>query len=116
MNKINLSNLQLKTFTEQDASDYCLLNNINRHVITELDLSGNKLTDITGIKLFKNLETLYLYNNETADISVLKDLNKLKTLNISYNQIIDISPIKYLKNLEILCLHNNKIKDISMIK
>ena len=29
MNKIILNNLKLKTFTEQDALDYCLLNNIN---------------------------------------------------------------------------------------
>ena len=28
MNKIELVNLKLKTFTEQDALDYCILNNI----------------------------------------------------------------------------------------
>ena len=48
MNKIKLSNLELKIFTEQDALDYCQINNINTDNITELDLYDNKLTDISG--------------------------------------------------------------------
>ena len=59
MNKLNLSRLELKTFTEQDALDYCLLNNINPENIEILDLSWNKLTDISGIKLFKNIQRLF---------------------------------------------------------
>ena len=94
MNKINLQNLKLKTFTEQNALDYCLLNNINPLNITELDLYDNKLTDISGIKLFKNL----------------------KELNLAYNKLINISDLKYLKKLKILILFNNNIKDISSIQ
>ena len=58
MNEIILNELELKTFTEQDALDYCLLNNINPDKITILFLYNNKLTDISGIKLFKNIKTL----------------------------------------------------------
>ena len=72
MNIIKLVNLELKTFTEQDVSDYCLLNNINPEDITELNLYNNELTDISGIKLFKNLEDLSLHYNLIKDISVLK--------------------------------------------
>ena len=43
---IFLRNLKLKTFTEQDAEDYCQINNINSDNITELYLNNNKLTDI----------------------------------------------------------------------
>ena len=85
---MNLSNLKLKTFTEQDVLDYCLLNNINPDKIIELWLSFNLLTDISGIKLFKNLKRLYMNNNKIKDISV----------------------IQYLKNLEILYIHNLKLK------
>ena len=95
MNIINLDNLELKTFTLQDAEDYCLLNNINPLNITELIFYNNYLTDISGIKVFKNL----------------------KELNIEYNKITDISVLRDLKNLEILYLEgNNKITDISVIK
>ena len=53
--RIDLRNLELKVFTEQDAEDYCNLNSINLNKITDLNLSHNKLTDISGIKLFKNI-------------------------------------------------------------
>ena len=72
MKEINLNNLQLKTFTEQNVIDYCSINNINPDNIIELYLSINKLTDISGIKLFKNLNTLSLNSNKIKNISVLK--------------------------------------------
>ena len=115
MNYLNLQYLKLKTFTEQDALDYCQINNLNPNDITVLYLYNNELTDITGIKLFKNLEKLYLNNNELINISVLKNLNKLKILILTNNKLTDISIVKYLKNLEILYLKNNEITDISII-
>ena len=39
MNKILLKYLNLKTFSEQDIIDYCLLNDINPENIIYLDLS-----------------------------------------------------------------------------
>jgi len=144
MNIIELSYLELKTFTEQDASDYCQLNSIISENITELDLFGNELTDITGIKLFKNLKELLLFDNDKLknisavqylnnlevlksvncnikNISVLKNLIKLKRLDLGYNQITDISVIQYLKNIEILDirelkLESDQIKYINSLK
>jgi len=115
---LHLSDLELKTFTEQDALDYCLLNDINPEEILILYLYKNKLTDISGIKLFKNLKRLDLqYNDEIKDISVLKDLNKLEILDIKglkleSDQIQYINSLKKLKTL--LC--NNGFKDISALK
>ena len=54
MNQINLTNLSLRTFTEQDASDYCQLNNIDSDSIIELNLYCNNLTDISYLKILKN--------------------------------------------------------------
>ena len=121
MNKINLNSLELKTFTEQDAVDYCQINNINFEEIIELSLKDNKLTDISGIKLFKNLKSLYLSNNKLTDISVLKTLKQLIVLNLSKNEIKNISVIQYLNNLEILTLgwlklKSNQIKYINSCK
>ena len=72
MKYLFLGNLYLKTFTEQNALDYCLLNNINSDNITELYLHNNELTDITGVKLFKNVEYLDIANNELTDINIKK--------------------------------------------
>ena len=106
LNNLDLINLNLKTLTKQDILDYCSINNLNLNDIIKLYLNDNKLTDITGIKLFKNLISLNLENNELTDISVLKDLNKLKTLSIGKNKITDISAVQYLNKLKILSISN----------
>ena len=110
MNTIHLENLNLKTFTEQNTEDYCLLNNINPDNITELFLYENELTDISGVKLFKNLEYLNLFNNKITDILILKNLNKLETLYLSDNKLTDISVIQYLNNLIILGIRNLRLE------
>ena len=116
MNKIHLPNLELKTFTEQDALDYCSINNINSDNITELDLFNNELTDISGIKLFKNLKELYINYNKIKDISVIKNLTGLEYLNITNLKLESdqIKYIQYLNNLEELWC-NKGFKDMSVI-
>ena len=110
MKEILLTNLELKTFTAQNASDYCQINNINYNKIIGLDLFNNELTDISGIKLFKNVEILDLNKNQLTDISVLKNLKKLKILLINNNKIKDISVIQYLNNLETLYIDNLELE------
>ena len=112
MNKIIISlyELKLKTFTEQDVLDYCLLNNINYDSIKELILYKNELTDISGIKLFKNLEYLNIEYNKITDIIILKNLKKLEILYLQNNQITDISVIKYLTELQSLSITNLELK------
>ena len=108
--EINFFNLDLKTFTEQDVLDYCQINNINPDNIIKLWLHDNKATDISGIKLFKNLIRADLAYNELTNISVLKDLKNLDYLDISNNKITDISALKDLKNLEYLNIENLELK------
>ena len=125
-NELNLSQLKLKTFTEQDTSDYCLLNNLNPSNIILLDLSINELTDISGIRLFKNLEILWLDYNFIKDISVIQYLKNLKELSIQ-NLELKSDQIRYinsLKNLETLFYINgfknmsfiDKLNDIKILK
>jgi len=110
MNKIDLGNLKLKVFTEQDVIDYCFLNNLNINKITELDLSVNQLTDISVLKHLKKLELLSIENNKITDISALKDLKNIRELNISNNQIKDISVIQNFKELETLDIESLKLE------
>ena len=115
MNQIKLKFLELKTFTEQNALDYCQINNINQDNITILYLYHNKLTNISGIRLFKNTESLYLFGNKLTDISVIKDLNNLKWLSINYLEL-ESDQIKYInkcKNLEtLICINGFKNRSI----
>lgn len=84
-------------------------------LIQDLNLSSNKLTDISGIEKLTDLQILHIANNEIGDISKLSSLNKLKTLNISNNNIEDISSIKNIYTIRTLNVSNNLIKDISPV-
>ena len=110
MNEIFLYSLKLKTFTEQDVLDYCSINNINPDKITKLNLYDNELTDISGIKLFKNLEFLDISHNLIKDISVLNNLKNLKILILFNTNINNISSIQYLKNLMVLDIMDLKLE------
>ena len=116
MNRINLTNLQLKTFTEQAALDYCQINNLNPDDIIIIYLNNNELTDISGIKLFKNLKDLHIDSNELTVISSIKFLDNLGFLSLNNNKITDISVLINLKNLEILGIGKNYLKDISPVQ
>ena len=107
---IDLYSLKLITFTEQDALDYCLLNDINYNNIKTLYLNSNELTDISGIKLFKNIEILSLGFNEITDISVIKNLKNLKQLYLDDNKVEDIFVLNYLNNIEVLDIKNLQLE------
>ena len=117
MNVLNLKKLNLKTFTEQDASDYCQLNNLILDNIIIIYLNVNQLTDISGLKLFKNLQQLFLQNNKIEDISVIQNLNKLKHLDLRYLKLESdqIKYIKFLKKLKSLWCENG-FRDMSVLK
>ena len=110
MNGINLQSHNLKTFTEQDALDYCSINNLNINKITLLFFNFNQLTDVSGIKIFKNLKRLYIGHNEIKDISCLKDLKELRDLYICNNKIKDISVIEYLTKLRLLDIRSLELE------
>ncbi|CAL6054146.1 leucine-rich_repeat domain-containing protein [Hexamita inflata] len=98
--------------------EYCYLLSFLTN-LTQLNLSGNKISDIFSISKLKNLKKINLGSNCIDDISVLlsfTDLIYLAELNLSQNQISDISSISKLKNLKILDLSCNNIEDISVLQ
>lgn len=88
--------------------------------MTQLDLAGNEIVDLTPIKNCKKLEKLDLSSQystsqykELSDISPLANLTNLKVLKLKTNDIQDVSVLKNLINLEELDLFGNrKIKSI----
>lgn len=66
--------------------------------ITNLDLSGQQLTDLTGISNFTNLDVLNLSHNELKEFpseiqSILRDWDF--NFNASYNKITNIATLPY---------------------
>jgi len=111
MKHLYLSNLQLKTLTEQNITDYCQINNINYKDVILLNLFNNQLTDINGINIFKNLKVLYLGDNYFKDISFLSNFKEIEELDISSNKYLNnISSVKYLNKLKYLDITNLRLE------
>ena len=127
LNKLYLIKCSIKVIPEEinnfinlkelDLSKNKIKNITNIFNLTSLKLlalSNNKINNISNdIKYLSNLENLYLNNNKIINITEIKYLTNLKHLYLSYNKIVLIPPeIKYLSNLINLVLFNNKIKTI----
>ncbi|CAL6038518.1 leucine-rich_repeat domain-containing protein [Hexamita inflata] len=80
-----------------------------------LDLSYNKITDISIIVNMPGLTSLILSNNQISDISPLASLNNLQELKLDFNLIEDISVLKPLMNLGCVWLFNNKITNLESL-
>ena len=83
--------------------------------ITELDLNGRGLTNLSGLSNFKKLKKLVLSNNKISDLSELTGLTNLEDLNISDNNITSLGKIKGLTKLKRLYANGNSIENISEI-
>lgn len=120
MEKINGLDLH-QNFTQSRQNGVKSLEGLEYAVnMTQLDLAGNEIVDLTPIKNCKKLEKLDLSSQystsqykELSDISPLANLTNLKVLKLKTNDIQDVSVLKNLTNLEELDLFGNrKIKSI----
>ncbi|MEZ5072793.1 MAG: leucine-rich repeat domain-containing protein [Bacteroidales bacterium] len=74
-----------------------------------VDLSNNLLTDISDLKDLRQLERLYLANNQIGYIDVLGNLPVLQEIDLSYNDVDDISPLFDLQHLDYLNVMGNRV-------
>ncbi len=83
--------------------------------IGELDLDDRRLTDLRGIHLLPNLETLSANNNSIECLKPLESLKQLRTLRLNRNRISDLAPLANKPDLTLLELENNEIEDTSAL-
>jgi len=74
--------------------------------------SGEKITDLSGIEAFENLESLAAYCNDIEDLTPLASLHKLRELDLGGNKVGDLTPLENLP-LQFLVLWGNKVTDLS---
>jgi hypothetical protein len=103
---LDLSNNYLETFKLSDfssAETIILHNNIINSmkidnvndITTVLELSYNRLTDISFLSYFKKIEELYLTNNRIESIGVLANFSTLKSLHINNNSFYELNNTSY---------------------
>lgn len=118
------------TMIGNDLSTLCSPN------LTSLILRSHLISKMEGLRGFKKLETLELYDNQIEYLDGLGDghlddnIDKyndtdqerllpgitIKVLDMSYNVIRDMEPVRACCNLVELYLANNKIKEIKGLK
>ena len=83
--------------------------------LTDLDLAGNPIEDISPLQGLMNLTRLGLgtTNLSDSDLSLLSALTSLRYLTLWGNQISDLSPLSALTSLISLGLGDNQISDLS---
>ncbi len=81
--------------------------------VTELDLSGKGIDDISQLADCTKLTALKLGGNSISSISVLAYMPELKSLDLSGNKVSDLSPLMSLTGIEFLNLEGNSITKLT---
>jgi len=81
--------------------------------IEEFELSSSDIDDLDGVQFCINARSIDVSNNRITDLSPLIGLKNLEELNLSYNQIGYIDALCTLVNLKSILISNNDIEDIS---
>lgn len=85
-------------------------------LLTILDLSNNKLADISSVTTFIHLQTLNLNSNQISNISAIPSLEELNSLYLSDNNVSDVNVLAEMESLKLLNLQNNKLTKIDALK
>ena len=120
LEKLKSLNLKGNEKIDGNIDDYAgeRLQKLNK--ISEiLDNDGSIDMDVQNLGLFKNYKTLNLSNQKLTDLSSLKGMTQLRELNIQNNKITltdeDKQIIKSMNQLKYLYMQNNEIEDISFL-
>lgn len=78
----------------------------NIEILTSLDVSGNGITDLTGIEDFTALENLNCSNNVLTEVDASANIN-ITSLNVSNNLLTEINVSNNLALTSINCAQNS---------
>ncbi|AWZ49444.1 hypothetical protein C3495_11750 [Clostridiaceae bacterium 14S0207] len=113
---INLETLDL---SENRISDLTPLSNLKK--LEYLELDRNIVEDLTPLSKVKSLKHLNIYNNENiVDTQPLANLTNLEWMDMHFcnrgKHTVNVKPLSNLVNLEYLSIESNFIEDISFAK
>ena len=83
--------------------------------LRNLNVGGNRISDIRPLVGLVHLAGLSLYDNSVADIAPLANLTNLTYLNLAHNGIETLEPLAGLIHLQTLDLFDNRVGDITPV-
>ena len=104
-NICNISGVEKNTTLKELDLSYNrleLIENLDDLNLNRLDLEGNKIFLLTGLKKLKKLRTLNLARNKIKKLQELQHLESLRFLDLCSNEIRKIKELDYLKTLTYL--------------
>ncbi|MBR4472354.1 MAG: tetratricopeptide repeat protein [Oscillospiraceae bacterium] len=102
-------------YTNEETEEVLYGGNCFHADVTDLNLSGKKIRDLTALDGFSELRTLNLSNNEIIDLRPLMNLPKLEELVVSDNSISDLRPLIGLSSLKKLDASDNLVSDTTAV-
>ncbi|MBD5088289.1 MAG: leucine-rich repeat domain-containing protein [Clostridiales bacterium] len=109
-NCINLKKIKI----EWSVNDISFIRKMEQ--VEELDLSNNpELSDISMIKNMTKVKKLVLSNTNISDITVVKNMKELEILEIESTKVEDISPLRELSHLKKILMYDTPVRDISLL-
>ena len=96
-----------------------VLGSKNKHTtltsLKTLKLSDNKISDISFVEKYKNLNIISLANNPIRDLSPLENLDNVHTVSLENIPVEDLTPLTKMKNLKYLSLSLGRDVDYKVI-
>ena len=98
-----------------DAADISLGGVTFRSDVTQLDLSGREIRDISALGACRELRWLRLGNNQISDLQALMNLPALELLDLSNNELTEVRALMGLDRLRSLNVAGNQITDTAAV-
>ena len=86
------------------------LGDLRSHNLVELDISGNALSSLAGLRHLRALRYLHVHDNEIVDISPL-NVESIRELRMANNAVRDISPLLDGEELLMVDVRRNPLAD-----
>lgn len=109
--KSNVTELNLSGLGIRDISALAECRSLNR-----LDLSGNNISDLSSLMDIPGLMWLNVASNTITDLSPLMGIGSIVNLDISGNNVMSAAPLSMMNGLVELHLEYNPLKDLSGLR
>jgi Leucine-rich repeat (LRR) protein len=110
----NLTGLTSLTLYSNRISDVSVLRPLSPH-LSDLGLSWNPLTNLSGLSAFTNLSSLWLDGDNVADLNWASALPGLQALGLQHIGLGDLSVLNNLTNLMALHADYNRLNDLGVL-
>lgn len=109
--KSDVTELNLSGLGIRDISALADCRSLNR-----LDLSGNNVSDLSPLMDIPGLMWLNIASNNVTDLSPLMGISSIVSLDVSDNNVMSTAPLSMMSGLVELHLENNSLKSLSGIR